>query len=62
MNAVAYCLRCRRINDVLTLYTKEPMNGPTRSLIGKTPHKRRRAIALASGRKNARVRSCAPWY
>ena len=43
-------------------YTSEPMNGHTRSLIGKTPHKQRRAIALASGRKNTRVRSCAPWY
>ncbi len=37
------------------------MNGYTQSLIGKTPHKQRRAIALASGPKNARVCSCARW-
>ncbi len=38
------------------------LTSPEAKLRGKTPQKRRRAIAFASGRKNARVRSCAPWY
>ncbi len=38
------------------------LTSPEAKLRGKTPHKRRRAIAFASGRKNARVRSCARRY